>query len=132
MFGLSNLTSYAMIGMGIALVLTIGGSYLYYRDSQKTIATLNSNNGKLQTAVDTQRGFITYLQSENQRQNEAVIELNKTQVANQIEKDNLLAILRKHNLEQLAREKPKLLENQINNATRNRLQEIENETQIKK
>jgi len=121
-----------MIGMGIALVLTIGGSYLYYRDSQKTIATLNSNNGKLQTAVDTQRGFITYLQSENQRQNEAVIELNKTQVANQIEKDNLLAILRKHNLEQLAREKPKLLENQINNATRNRLQEIENETQIKK
>jgi len=132
MLGISNIMGYVMAGLGLTLLLAIGGFYWYYHDSQKTIASLNQDKAKLETAITVQKGFITYLQDQNDRQNQALADLSVSQIKNQIEKQELETKLRKHDLEKLAQSKPKLLESQINKSTILKFKEIENETRLSK
>ena len=132
MLGISNIMGYVMAGLGLTLLLALGGFYWYYHDSQKTIALLNQDKAKLETAITVQKGFITYLQDQNDKQNQAVTDLSVIQIKNQIEKQELETKLRKHDLEKLARVKPKLLVDQINKSTILKFKEIENETKPSK
>lgn len=132
MLGISNIMGYVMAGLGLTLLLAIGGFYWYYHDSQKTIALLNQDKAKLETAVTVQKGFITYLQDQNDKQNQSITDLSVSQIKNQIEKQELETKLRKHDLDKIARAKPKLLETQINKSTILKFKEIEDETKPSK
>lgn len=124
----STIQSYIMAGLGIALVVICGLFYWYFDHSQDKIAILNQNQAKLEGAVAQQKDFIEDLQRQAEKQNKSIIQLNKDQILAEKEKEGLLATLRKHNLEALAKAKPGLVEERINDATRKRFREIENDT----
>ena len=124
----SSIQTYLMAGMGIALLIVCGIFYWYFNHSENKIAILNQNQAKLEGAVKEQKEFINYMQQVVDVQNKAVIKLNRDQVAAEKDKENLLAILRKHDLEALAKAKPNMVEDRINDATRKRFREIESDT----
>ena len=125
MFGIQ---SYIMAGLGIALLAVCGIFYWYFDNSQDKIATLNQNQAKLEGAVSQQKEFIESLERQAEKQSKSIVQLSKDQVSAEQEKERLLATLRKHNLEALAKAKPGLVEERINDATRKRFREIENDT----
>ena len=102
------------------VILVMGGiGYWYYTDTQSTIATLTSNNAKLETAVQTQEDAINSLQesyaamaAENQRINEAYAEIRR-------QNSRLSSKLADMDLGLLAAEKPESIERAVNNGTVN-------------
>lgn len=119
---------YAML---IVLVILAGvgyGGYSYYKDSQERIAVLRANNAKLEQAVETSQQSLALLKQEMIR----FQELN-TQLQNDLKKaeaygDELRDKLRKHNLTELAKKKPKLLEGKMNGATAKLWRDLEQDT----
>ena len=103
----TSIKDYIMAGLGAALLLFAGLGYLYFRSSQNEIKTLTANQAKLKTAVDIQTGTINFLLQQNEVQSKSIIQLNRDQINAEKEKEQLLNTLRKHNLETLAKTKPK-------------------------
>jgi len=104
------------------VILVMGGiGYWYYTDTQKTIATLTSNNAKLELAVATNEETINSLQAdyalmaqENNRLNEAYSEIRR-------QNSRLSSKLADMDLGLLAAEKPDSIERAVNNGTINAL-----------
>lgn len=124
----SSIQNYIIAGLGIGLLIICGIFYWYFNHSENKIATLNQNQAKLEGAVEQQKTFITYMEQVIDTQSKAMIKLNRDQVAAEKDKENLLALLRKHDLEALAKNKPGMVEERINNATRKSFREIERDT----
>lgn len=116
MFG-SKLT----IVMFLILITILGTSgtigYFYYKKSQETILQLQSNNSKLEVAVNELSQTITSLEKNYQSANTVIKELNDTLSATRVRNRELADRLAKHDLNMLALEKPKLVEKIINNAS---------------
>lgn len=106
----------AFVSAAMMLVLC-GVFYWYYNDTQERIAILNANNAKLETAVQISESSIATLQKDAIRNAELNVQLQ--QELQQAEKygDELRATLQKHNLTALARKRPGLIENRMQNAT---------------
>jgi Tfp pilus assembly protein PilO len=106
----------AFVSAAMMLVLC-GVFYWYYNDTQERIAILNANNAKLETAVQISESSIATLQNDAIRNAELNVQLQ--QELQQAEKygDELRATLQKHNLTALARKRPGLIENRMQNAT---------------
>lgn len=95
-----------------------GGAYLYYKDTQERIRTLQENNAKLEIVAKTNQETIENLQANSVRLEEE----NKAMQAQMSEaekyRDELLGKLQKHDLSRLSLQKPGLIEERINNGTR--------------
>jgi Tfp pilus assembly protein PilO len=106
----------AFVSAAMMLVLC-GVFYWYYNDTQERIAILNANNAKLETAVQISESSIATLQNDAIRNAELNVQLQ--QELQQAEKygDELRATLQKHNLTALARKRPGLIENRMQDAT---------------
>ena len=119
------------MGMKLAGVLLIviavmaGGFYLYYKDSQKKIAILTENAAKAELAVATQKETIVAMNESMNKQ--AALVGNLTAKLSDAESGykKLASKLRRHDLEELSRAKPKDMERRINRGTKRLIIELE-------
>ena len=103
--------------VGAVIATMSAGFYLYYKDSQNQIADLQTNNAKLETAVQINEETILTLQNNYK---EANAELNRINTAFQeVREQNreLADRLAKHDLGFLGSKKPALVEKIINAAS---------------
>jgi len=106
------------IGLVLVMLAGAGGGYLYVKKLQKDNAILKENQLKLESAVEDQKGVI-----EQQAKDFKTIRntLNKLEEQNKrLEKDkeDLSKRLGKHDIGNLAENKPKLVERIINGASK--------------
>ena len=100
------------------LVSSSLASAWYYKYSQDIIMTLQSNNAKLEVAINTQKQTISSMKENFEKQAAALTDLSAANQALNSEKDALSTKLMKHDLEELSRRKPVLIERRINNGTK--------------
>ena len=106
------------IGLVLFMLAGAGGGYLYINKLQKDNATLKSNQIKLESAVEDQK-LVIEQQAEDFRKIRNT--LNKLEEVNkQLEQDkaDLNKRLGKHDIGNLAENKPKLVEKIINGASK--------------
>lgn len=116
----------------VVMAVMAGGFILYYKDSQAKIAALHENNAKLETAVSSQKEAIKSMEENFQKQAQLVGNLqNKLSEAEDGYK-KLSSKLRRHDLEELSRAKPALMEKKINQGTTNLINELEEISGAKK
>lgn len=100
-----------------AFATIVGIFYWYYKSSQETIAVLNANNAKLETAVNEQKQAIEAIKNDLQVQQNVLQQtyrdFDETRRLNQ----ELSSRFSKHDIGSLATKKTKLIENIINKAT---------------
>jgi len=106
------------IGLVLVMLAGAGGGYLYVKKLQKDNAILKVNQLKLESAVEDQKGVI-----EQQAKDFKTIRntLNKLEEQNkklQKDKEDLSKRLGKHDIGNLAENKPKLVERIINGASK--------------
>ncbi len=102
-----------------------GGFYFYYKDSQKRLAILTENAAKAELAVEVQKAAIISMKDSFEKQ--AVLVTNLQGKLSEAEDGykKLSSKLRRHDLEELSRAKPGLMEKKINNGTKRLLLELE-------
>ena len=100
------------------LISTAVASSWYYKYSQGVIMTLTENNAKLELAVETQKSAMEAMQKSFETQAAALTSLSASNQNLSAEKDALSTKLMKHDLEELSRRKPGLIETRINNGTK--------------
>lgn len=113
----------------IGLIASIlGGAFWYYKDSQARIAQLTENNANLKVSVQAKDAAIDELsiQAEINAENNRKLQ----QQLQQAEKyaDELRQTLQRHNLTELARKKPGLIEKKINDASNKIIDTLINDT----
>lgn len=96
----------------------IYGAKYYYDSTQARIAQLQENNAKLEIANQTNQATINRM-----AQDAVALEAANQQLSADLQeaskyKDELIAKLQKHNLSALSLKKPGLIENRINNGTK--------------
>lgn len=133
MLGIFSLFNWKRLLIEVAIVgslLTIG--YWYFNYSQAKIAALESDKAKLTVAIDVQKKTIDSLQKFMSKQAQNLTDLQKELADAESERAKLAAKLAKHDLEELARKKPGLIENIINQASNKEIQDLKNITGAKK
>lgn len=103
--------------MAVVTFIVCGLFYWYYSDTQERMAILNENNAKLETAVATSEAAVESLQRDFEKANKALNEVNQ-EFAN-IRKQNktLSNKLGRHDLGNLAENKPGLVEKVVTKAS---------------
>jgi hypothetical protein len=103
-----------------AIVLIIsGGFYWYYKDSQKTIATLTANNATLAVAVDLNEETIVALQADYVLVQTEIQSLNQDFAIIRRQNHALAEKLAENDIGFLAANRPELIERLINSGTEN-------------
>ena len=104
--------------MAVVTFIVCGLFYWYYNDTQERMAILNENNAKLETAVATSEAAVESLQRNYEKANEELNKVNE-EFAN-IRKQNktLSNKLGRHDLGNLAENKPGLVEKVVTTATK--------------
>ena len=119
------------MGMKLAVALLIviavmsGGFYLYYKDTQKRISVLTENAAKAELAVQTQKEAIVAMNESMNKQAELVGNLTSKLSEAEDGYKKLSSKLRRHDLEELSRAKPKDMESRINRGTKRLIIELE-------
>jgi len=103
--------------MGGIMVAMAGGGYLYYQDTQERIGTLQKNNAKLETAIETSEASIQSLQDSMAKAAELNIKLQKDLQQAEAYGDELRGKLSRLNLVQEALKDAEVLEGKMNGAT---------------
>ena len=119
------------MGLKLSLIFLVimgvmaGGFYFYYKDSQKRLAILTENAAKAELAVEVQKAAIISIKDSFEKQ--AVLVTNLQGKLSEAEDGykKLSSKLRRHDLEELSRAKPGLMEKKINNGTKRLLLELE-------
>ena len=109
--------------IGIILILGLGGYWLYNENQ-----TLSENNVKLEQAIKDSREAFEKMVAEYEKQGKALANMQRANARIEAEKDQYLAIFRKHNLDKLALMKPGLIESRVNNATKEIFEVLENDS----
>lgn len=109
----------------VIMAVMAGGFYFYYKDSQKRLAILTENAAKAELAVEVQKAAIISMKDNFEKQ--AVLVTNLQGKLSEAEDGykKLSSKLRRHDLEELSRAKPGLMEKKINNGTKRLLLELE-------
>ena len=104
------------------------GAYAYYQDTQQRIATLQTNNAKLETVSKQNELTVKSLQANQEKF--ATLNKDLQMKLNEAEEygDDLRKKLHKHNLTRLSIKKPGLIEKRINNGTKKLFKSIESLT----
>ena len=127
----SNIIKIVYMGMKLAGALLIviavmsAGFYLYYKDSQKKIAVLTENAAKAELAVETQKETIMAMNESINKQAQLVGDLTSKLSEAEDGYKKLSSKLRRHDLEELSRAKPTLMEKKINRGTKRLIIELE-------
>jgi amino acid permease len=106
---------------GIMAVITLAISLAfgtYFTVSQKRIASLIENQAKLELAVKTQEQTIATLNARYKNQLSALTALTADNKNLTTDRDRLVNKLIDHDLEELSRYKPALVEKRINDGTK--------------
>ena len=104
------------------------GAYAYYQDTQQRIATLQTNNAKLETVSKQNELTVKSLQANQEKF--ATLNKDLQMKLNEAEEygDDLRKKLHKHNLTRLSIKKPGLIEKRINDGTKKLFKSIESLT----
>jgi len=122
------------MGLKLAAVMAVlmfamgGAFYWYYNDTQERIGVLRENNAKLETAIAISEDSIKSLQNDMERFAESNRKLQGELQKAEAYGDELRNKLRRHNLTELAKTKPELLEGKMNGATAKLWRDIEQDT----
>ena len=106
------------------ILLLSGSTYWFYSETQ----TLKENNVKLELAVEEQKRTMEVMRENFERQSKALNNLQTRNAQIEAEKDQYLAIFRKHNLDKLALMKPGLVQTRVRNETKTVFEELENDS----
>ena len=110
-----------MLQLRIALIVILlagaGGGYLYVTKLQKDNAILKTNAIKLETAVEDQKGVIEQQTKDLKKIRSTLEEIEKVNARLQADRDSLNKRLGKHDIGNLAENKPGLVEKIINKAS---------------
>lgn len=109
--------------IGIILVLGLGGYWLYSENQ-----TLKENSVKLEAAVAEQKATMAAIQESYERQAESLLNMTRANQQIEAERDQYLAIFKRHNVNKLAIAKPGLIENSFNKGTAKVFEDIENDS----
>jgi hypothetical protein len=106
------------------------GAYAYYQDTQQRIATLQTNNAKLETVSKQNELTVKSLQANQEKV--AILNKDLQMKLDQAEEygDDLRKKLHKHNLTRLSIKKPGLIEKRINDGTKKLFKSIESLTAL--
>ena len=109
--------------IGIILVLSLGGYWLYSENQ-----TLKENSVKLEAAVAEQKATMAAIQESFEKQTESLQNMTRANQQIQAERDQYLAIFKRHNVNKLAVAKPGLIEDSFNKGTAKVFEDIENDS----
>ena len=107
------------IGLVIVMMAGAGGGYLYVQKLQKDNATLKSNQIKLESAVEDQKNVIESQAADFKKIRNTLDKLETENAKLKKDKDSLTKRLGKHDIGNLAENKPGLVERIINGASKN-------------
>lgn len=108
-----------MMVMGAVMVTMAGGFYLYYKDTQKRMATLVENAAKLETAVQMNEETISSLQESYQAAQTEISNLNNAYQSIRRQNQQLAAKLQQIDLTAAAITNPEGIERAVNRGTEN-------------
>lgn len=101
----------------IITVMTLGAFYWYYNDTQERLRILNANNAKLEVAIQISEDAVTSLQQSYAKANEELTKVNTEFTAIRQQNRVLSDKLGRHDIGNLAENKPGLVERVINGAS---------------
>ena len=107
--------------IAILLILLLASARIftvYYKNTQQQMLTLEQTRITLELAVKEQQAAIQQIQTSYKIQTSSLMSLASTNSELSIEKEILSNKLMKHDLEELSRRKPGLVETRINNGTK--------------
>ena len=106
------------IGLVLFMLAGAGGGYLYINKLQKDNATLKSNQIKLESAVEDQKAVIESQAEDFKKIRSTLTKLEVENAKLQKDKQDLSKRLGKHDIGNLAENKPGLVERIINGASK--------------
>ena len=106
------------IGLVLVMLAGAGGGYLYINKLQKDNATLKSNQIKLESAVEDQKAVIESQAEDFKKIRSTLTKLEVENAKLQKDKQDLSKRLGKHDIGNLAENKPGLVERIINGASK--------------
>ena len=106
------------IGLVLVMLAGAGGGYLYINKLQKDNATLKSNQIKLESAVEDQKAVIDGQAEDFKKIRSTLTKLEQENAKLQKDKQDLSKRLGKHDIGNLAENKPGLVERIINGASK--------------
>ena len=106
------------IGLVLVMLAGAGGGYLYINKLQKDNATLKSNQIKLESAVEDQKAVIQTQTEDFKKIRSTLTKLEEENAKLQKDKQDLSKRLGKHDIGNLAENKPGLVEKIINGASK--------------
>ena len=101
----------------VIMLAGAGGGYLYVKKLQKDNLTLKINQSKLETAIEDNNAVIEQQTKDLKKIRSTLSELDEVNKKLQADKDNLSNRLNKHDIGNLAENKPGLVEKIINKAS---------------
>ena len=101
----------------VIMLAGAGGGYLYVKKLQKDNLTLKINQSKLETAIEDNNAVIEQQTADLKKIISTLSELDEVNKKLQADKDNLSNRLNKHDIGNLAENKPGLVEKIINKAS---------------
>jgi hypothetical protein len=108
----------ATIAAATLLIMVSGSFYGYYKISSYKLAALSEANSKLTIAITEQKAAIDSIQNKYEKQANTLSVLITANSTLSKEKEELSNKLMKHDLEELSRRKPVLVEKRINDGTK--------------
>ena len=106
------------IGLVLVMMAGAGGGYLYVQKLQKDNATLKSNQIKLESAVEDQKAVIESQAEDFKKIRNTLDKLEIEKAKLEKDKQDLSKRLGKHDIGDLAENKPGLVERIINGASK--------------
>ena len=106
------------IGLVLVILAGAGGGYLYINKLQKDNATLKSNQIKLESAVEDQKAVIESQAEDFKKIRSTLTKLEEENAKLLKDKQDLAKRLGKHDIGNLAENKPGLVERIINGASK--------------
>ena len=103
--------------MMLIILAGAGGGYMYVKKLQKDNLTLKINQSKLETAIEDNNAVIEQQTVDLKKIRSTLSELDEVNKKLQADKDNLSNRLNKHDIGNLAENKPGLVEKIINKAS---------------
>ena len=101
----------------VIMLAGAGGGYMYVKKLQKDNLTLKINQSKLETAIEDNNAVIEQQTTDLKKIRSTLSKLDETNRKLQEDKDNLSDRLNKHDIGNLAENKPGLVEKIINKAS---------------
>ena len=105
------------IGLVLVMLVGAGGGYLYVTKLQKDNAILKINQVKLESAVDNQKIVIEQQTKDLKKIRSTIKQIEEVNAKLQADRDSLNKRLGKHDIGNLAENKPGLVEKIINKAS---------------